>query len=91
MEERFAIRRAPPTGAVGVYRIQAGAFSSIGNAQKAVDMLSAASSAEIVPVDRNGATLYRVVVGQVPDEAQAWVLRDQVAALGFRDASILRP
>ncbi len=91
MEERFAIRRAPPIGAVGVYRIQAGAFSSIGNAQKAVDMLSSASSAEIVPVDRNGATLYRVVVGQAPDEAQAWVLRDQVAALGFRDASILRP
>ncbi len=91
MEERFAIRRAPPIGEVGVYRIQAGAFSSIGNAQKAVDMLSGASSAEIVPVDRNGTTLYRVVVGQAPDEAQAWALRDQVAALGFRDASILRP
>ena len=91
MEERFAIRRAAPAGAVGVYRIQAGAFSSIDNAQRAVDMLRGSSAAEIVPVDRNGATLYRVVVGQAPDEAQAWALRDQVAALGFRDASILRP
>jgi len=91
MEERFALRRAAPAGAVGVYRIQAGAFSSIDNAQRAVDMLRGASAAEIVPVDRNGATLYRVVVGQAPDEAQAWALRDQVAALGFRDASILRP
>ena len=36
-----------------------------------------------------GEPLYRP--GQAPDEAQAWVLRDQVAALGFRDASILRP
>lgn len=91
MEERFAIRRAAPIGAVGVYRIQAGSFSNIGNAQRAVDLLSGASSAVIEPVDRNGSTLYRVVVGPAPDEAQAWVLRDRVAALGFRDASILRP
>lgn len=91
IEQRFAIRRAAPTGEVGVYRIQAGSFSNIGNAQRAVDMLSSASSAVIEPVDRNGATLYRVVVGAAPDEAQAWALRDRVAALGFRDASILRP
>lgn len=91
LEERFAIRRGAPTGVVGVYRIQAGAFSSMDNAQRAAAQLSSASLATIEPIDRNGATLYRVLVGQEPDEAQAWVLRDRVAALGFRDASILRP
>jgi rare lipoprotein A len=91
IEERFAIRRGAPIGAVGVYRIQAGAFSSMDNAQRAAAQLSSASLATIEPIDRNGATLYRVLVGQEPDEAQAWALRDRVAALGFRDASILRP
>ena len=91
IEQRFALRRAAPSGVVGVYRIQAGAFSSMDNAQRAVAQLAGASAATIEPVDRNGATLYRVVVGQEADEAQAWVLRDRVAALGFRDASILRP
>jgi rare lipoprotein A len=91
IEERFPIRRAPPSGPVGVYRIQAGAFSNIDNAQRAVDQISSTGSAVIEPIDRNGATLYRVLVGQAADEAQAWTLRDRVAALGFRDASILRP
>ncbi len=91
IEERFAVRRGAPMGEVGVYRIQAGSFSNIDNAQRAVDQLSSASLAVIEPVSRNGATLYRVVVGQAPDEARAWALRDQVAALGFRDAAILRP
>lgn len=91
IEERFAIRRGAPTGVVGVYRIQAGAFSSMDNAQRAAAQLSSASLATIEPIDRNGATLYRVLVGQASDEAQAWALRDRVAALGFRDASILRP
>lgn len=91
MEQRFALRGPAPSGTVGVFRIQAGAFSSIDNAERAVATLSSASLATIEPVDRNGATLYRVLVGQEPDEAQAWALRDRVAALGFRDASILRP
>jgi rare lipoprotein A len=91
LEERFAIRRAAPSGEVGVYRIQAGSYSNMDNAQRAVDQVSSASTAVIETVDRNGVTLYRVLVGNAPDEAQAWALRDRVAALGFRDASILRP
>jgi len=76
-----------PTG----YRIQAGSFSSPDNARRAAEQISAAGNAVIEPVERGGATVYRVVIGPAPDEAQAWLLRDQVAALGFRDAAILRP
>jgi len=35
--------------------------------------------------------LYRVVVQAGPDEAEAFGVRDRVAALGFSDATVLRP
>jgi rare lipoprotein A len=35
--------------------------------------------------------LYRVVVKAGPDEAEAFGVRDRVAALGFSDATVLRP
>ncbi len=89
-EQRFPVRRQV-LGETAGFRVQAGSFSTRDNAQRAADQIAAAGNATIEPMDRGGATLYRVTIGPAPDEAQAWVLRDQVAALGFRDASVLRP
>jgi rare lipoprotein A len=73
------------------YRIQAGAFSDEGNAKRAVAQLAAAGVATIEPVERDGATFYRVVLPGPTDEAQALAMRDKVAAIGFADARVLRP
>ena len=71
-------------------RIQAGAFSSELNARKAVSALAQAGPASIEPVDRDGLTLYRVVLPAPADEAQAYALRDRVAEIGFADARVVR-
>jgi rare lipoprotein A len=71
-------------------RIQAGAFSSETNAQRAVAQLAAAGSATIELVQRNGAVLYRVVMPAPSDEAAAYALRDRVAAIGFEDARVVQ-
>lgn len=71
-------------------RIQAGAFSSEVNAQKAVSALAQAGRASIEPVERDGLTLYRVVLPAPADEAQAYALRDRVAEIGFADARVVR-
>lgn len=83
---------AAPTAAPGGLRIQAGAFASEGNAQRAVSQLSAAGEAFIEPLQRpDGATLYRVVLPAPGDEAEAYALRDRVAEIGFADARVVRP
>lgn len=71
-------------------RVQAGAFSSEVNAQRAVTQLSAAGPAAIEPVQQNGLTLYRVVLPAPADEAGAYALRDRVAEFGFADARVVR-
>lgn len=73
------------------YRIQAGAFSSRENAEKAVQQLALAGSARIEPLERPGGTLYRVVVAAGEDEGEAWSLRQRVEALGYSGATVLRP
>nr|WP_269717037.1 septal ring lytic transglycosylase RlpA family protein [Caulobacter sp. NIBR2454] len=74
-----------------VYRVQAGAFSSRANAERAVQLLSEAGLAIIEPTDRGGVTLYRVVMGPAPDETAALELRDAAASFGFPDATVLKP
>jgi rare lipoprotein A len=71
-------------------RIQAGAFTSEVNAQRAVSQLSEAGRATIEPLDREGLTLYRVVLPAPEDEAAAYALRDRVAEIGFADARVVR-
>jgi rare lipoprotein A len=71
-------------------RIQAGAFSSEVNAQRAVSQLSAAGNAVIEPLQRDGLTFYRVVLPAPEDEAAAYALRDRVAEIGFADARVVR-
>ena len=73
------------------YEVQAGAFSSLANAQRAQATLAVAGDVQIKPLERDGAILYRVVVGRIPDETQALAMIDRVGGLGFPDARLLRP
>jgi len=73
------------------FKVQAGAFSSRENAERAVDQLKTAGWATIEPLERASGTLYRVTVSAGEDEGQAWSLRDRVAALGYSGATVLRP
>lgn len=77
-----------PSAGTGL-RIQAGAFSSQANAQRAVAQLSVAGTASIEPLQREGTTLYRVVLPAPADEAEAYALRDRVAEIGFSDARVV--
>ncbi|MCI3134960.1 SPOR domain-containing protein, partial [Phenylobacterium aquaticum] len=86
-----AAHAAPAAAASGVYRVQAGAFSDQANAQRVASQLGAAGDATVEVVQRNGATLYRVVLQSTSDEGEAWALRDRVASYGFGDARVLRP
>jgi len=80
-----------PTATLGAgLRIQAGAFSSQANAQRAVAQLSSAGAASIEPLQRDGLTLYRVVMPAPADEAAAYALRDRVAEIGFAEARVVR-
>ena len=76
-------------GASGLYRVQAGAFSDAGNAQRVAGLLG--GGAVVEPIQRNGTSLYRVVLQSTADEGEAWALRDRVAASGYGDARVLRP
>ena len=71
-------------------RVQAGAFTSEVNAQRAVSQLSATGAASIEALQRDGLTLYRVVMPAPEDEAAAYALRDRVAEIGFLDARVVR-
>lgn len=81
-----------PATVSSAYRVQAGAFSDQGRAQFVASQLSGTGVASIEPVQRaDGMTLYRVLLPGGPDEAAAWGVRDQVAALGYADARVIRP
>lgn len=82
----LAMAQAPAAG----LRIQAGAYSSQVNAQRAVAQLSSAGSASIETVQRDGMMLYRVVMPAPADEAAAYALRDRVAGIGFAEARVVR-
>lgn len=80
-----------PLVAANAYRVQAGSFANRDNAERAAAQLSGAGEASIESVARGQGVLYRVVVKAGPDEAEAFGVRDHVAALGFSDATVLRP
>ncbi len=85
------LQMASVVGASSLYRVQAGAFSDAQNARRVASNLSQAGETVIEPVDREGVTLYRVLLNSSSDEADALALRDQVAALGYTEARVLRP
>jgi rare lipoprotein A len=77
--------------ASSAYRVQAGSFANRGNAERAMAQLGGAGETSIESIQRAQGVLYRVVVQAGPDEAEAFGVRDRVAALGFSDATVLRP
>lgn len=84
-------RTAPSPAAEKTYRVQAGAFASRANAERAADALETAGITTIEPLQRGAQTLYRVVVAGPRTEDQAERLRARVARVGFPDAWVLRP
>jgi rare lipoprotein A len=81
---------APSPTATSALRVQAGAFSSEINAQRAVSALAPAGQASIEPLQRDGTTYYRVTLPAPADEDAAYALRDRVAEIGFADARVVR-
>lgn len=73
------------------YRVQAGAFSDRANAERVATQLAETGVVEIQPVERNGLTLYRVMVRDIAGETEASVVRDKVVQIGLVDARILYP
>jgi rare lipoprotein A len=86
-----AIPAETAASAPQVFRIQAGAFSDQGNARRAAAQLASAGVATVEPIERNGVTLWRVLLPGPADEAEAYAFRDKVAAIGFTDARVVRP
>lgn len=90
-ESLVPVISAPPAPILAGYRIQAGSFANRDNAERAAAQLSGAGPASIESIERSQGTLYRVVVDAGADEGAAFGVRDRVAALGFSDATVLRP
>lgn len=80
----------PPARSSAGLRVQAGAFSSPHNAERAAAMLAGAGPASIEPITRGGSTLWRVTLAAA-DEDQAEALRLKAAQAGFPDARVLPP
>lgn len=86
-----AATAAPVAQAAQMFKVQAGAFSDQANAQRAVTQLASTGPAAIEPLQRDGVTLYRVMVPGGADEVEAEALRARVIASGFADARVVRP
>lgn len=81
--------------AVDSFEVAVGAFSDPSTAQGLVDRLSGPLSSSgqvrVVPVQRAGLTLYRVVVTAIANEAQALAVRQQLSIFGLLDARVIYP
>jgi rare lipoprotein A len=81
---------APVASAHG-YLVQVGAFSSRDTAGRIAQRLGGAGQTAITPIQRNGATLYRLTVGAYPDASTAAAARARVVAQGLTDARVVGP
>lgn len=73
------------------YRVQVGAYPSPEEARRAAARLGEDVRYRVEPVERDGATVYRVVLGGFLDEDDALTAQLRFAAAGFPDAHVLRP
>lgn len=80
---------APPASPLARdgYVVQAGAFANRANAERVAAQLGAGTA--IRPLDRNGVTLYRVVMTGYADAGAAEAARARAAAAGFPAARII--
>jgi rare lipoprotein A len=79
---------AARAAARGMY-IQAGAFGSIDNAQRARTRIASIGDAAIASVTVQGQEVYRVRIGPMADATAASATLDQVQRAGFADARIV--
>lgn len=71
------------------FAVQAGAFSNRGNAERAAKALSAIGPAQVRELQRDGALLYRVLVGAWAGKDSAVGALTAVAEAGFPDARVV--
>lgn len=69
--------------------VQAGAFSSQGNAELVRQQLAPLGDATVTPIDVNGQTLYRVRVGPVESVESADTVLNRVVQQGHKGARII--
>ena len=82
-------RYMPP--ASGPYQVVVGAFANQASAQNLAEQLGGMGQASLVPVDRGGQTLYRVVINGLADETQARLVQERAISMGLTDARMARP
>jgi rare lipoprotein A len=80
-----------PVDAEADYRVQVGAYPSQEEARRAAAQLGGDVRYMVEPVERRGATVYRVVLGGFLDEDDALAAQLRFAAAGFTDARVLKP
>jgi rare lipoprotein A len=71
------------------YRVQAGAFHSRDSAERAAAQLADAGTPSIQPIERNGVTLYRVVVDGFSDRNAATGALNHIVNAGFTGARVV--
>lgn len=85
----------PVISAASTYEVIVGAFANRdtaqGLAQSLAQRLASTGQARVQPVERDGATLYRVVVQAIAGEAQALFVRQQLLGFGLADARVVYP
>jgi rare lipoprotein A len=80
-----------PAFAEADFRVQVGAYPTREDAARAASLLGDDVRYMIEPVERQGATLYRVVLGGFLDEDDALAAQLRFSAAGFPDARVLKP
>lgn len=74
----------------GDYTIQAGSFSSEGNARKLASKLETFGEVSVEQAEAGGKAWWRVRVGSFTDKPEAAYTLDQVRATGVKDARVVR-
>jgi len=77
--------------ATGPYQVVIGAFANQNSAQTLAQQLGGMGQARLVPIDRAGQTLYRVVVNGLADETQARIVQERAISMGLTDARMVGP
>ncbi len=78
-----------PAVAPGGLAVQAGVFSNPANAAHLAERLAGSGAPQVEPFERNGQTLYRVVVRGLPNQTTAQAAASRAVSLGAPDAHII--
>ena len=84
-----SLRPGEATTTAPAFTIQAGSFANRGNAERAARTLGAIAPAEVRETQKDGAVLYRVLVGAWPAREGAAGALGAIAEAGFPDARVV--